>query len=400
SLSPAAVGPMAHATHFAVLPGVAGLLLLTREKREEPAGGAPAATLLPMFGAGVLFGVAVFMKQPAITFLGCGVVYLLIARRVRDSAIVAGGAAAVAAIAFLILAAAGVFPRFWFWTISYAREYATTRPLSLGLQSFRENFGPIVSYSPLLWIAAAAGLIAIVFDKNRDRRWMVLTVAASCALATVPGLYFRPHYFLIAMPAVALLVAAAFDGARRLMPPAVVAIGVAVVLFISVVQQSHAFMGFDNRKLIYALYGLDPVLDAPRIAGYLRDHTTPADSIAILGSEPEIYFYSGRRSATGYIYMYPLMEKQKFASQMQRELIGEVTRAQPRYLLLASMLRSWGRTPDSDPAIFDWVQKVVQGYQVEGIVEVFADRSVYAWGDDARRYRPSTTNIVTIYRRL
>src|SRR4029079_8608491 len=149
------------------------------------------------------FGVAVFMKQPAITFLVCAVIYLLVKRRVRDSAIVAGGAAAVAAVAFVILAAAGVFPRFWFWTISCAREYATPTPFSVGLKSLRDYFGPILSYSPLLWLTAVAGLVLVVLDRNRDRRWAVLAVVAACFLATVPGLYFRPHYFLIAMPAVA-----------------------------------------------------------------------------------------------------------------------------------------------------------------------------------------------------
>jgi hypothetical protein len=41
------------------------------------------------------------------------------------------------------------------------------------------------------------------------------------------------------------------------------------------------------------------------VASYLKEHTEPEDHLAILGSEPQIYFYSGRKSATGYIYTYP-----------------------------------------------------------------------------------------------
>jgi len=44
----------------------------------------------------------------------------------------------------------------------------------------------------------------------------------------------------------------------------------------------------------------------------------------VLGSEPQIYFYSGRRSATGYLYMYSLTEEQKYALRMQKEMIGEI----------------------------------------------------------------------------
>ena len=69
-----------------------------------------------------------------------------------------------------------------------------------------------------------------------------------------------------------------------------------------------------------------PFLSLFRIADYLREHTTPDDTIAVLGSEPEIYFYSHRHSATGYIYTYPLMEPQKYARQMQEEMIREIER--------------------------------------------------------------------------
>ena len=57
------------------------------------------------------------------------------------------------------------------------------------------------------------------------------------------------------------------------------------------------------------------------VAGYLRDHTNVGDRIAVLRSEPQIYFYSKRHSATGYIYTYGLMEPQSYARQMQEEMI-------------------------------------------------------------------------------
>ena len=46
--------------------------------------------------------------------------------------------------------------------------------------------------------------------------------------------------------------------------------------------------------------------------------------MAVLGSEPEIYFLARRHSATGYIYTYGLMEAQPFARRMQDEMIREI----------------------------------------------------------------------------
>ena len=47
---------------------------------------------------------------------------------------------------------------------------------------------------------------------------------------------------------------------------------------------------------------------AGKSAVILREHSAPDARIAILGSEPEILFYARRHSATGYIYMYDLLE--------------------------------------------------------------------------------------------
>jgi hypothetical protein len=54
----------------------------------------------------------------------------------------------------------------------------------------------------------------------------------------------------------------------------------------------------------------------------------------VIGSEPEIYFYAYRRSASGYIYMYYLTEPQRFATQMLDEMIREIEQAKPEYILI------------------------------------------------------------------
>ena len=79
-----------------------------------------------------------------------------------------------------------------------------------------------------------------------------------------------------------------------------------------------------DAELVRAQYGTNPFLESPEIGRYLTAHTTPADQIAILGSEPQILFYAHRRPATGYIYMYGLMEDQPFATRMQDEMMREV----------------------------------------------------------------------------
>jgi len=119
------------------------------------------------------------------------------------------------------------------------------------------------------------------------------------------------------------------------------------------------------------IYAANPFPEAVRVAEYLREHCNPMDTIAILGSEPEIYFYAHRQSATGYIYTYGLMEPQRFAGQMQREMMQEIEIARPKYLVFVGVATSWLRQPNSENEIFDWIKKyTAQDFALSGLVNI------------------------------
>src|SRR5256885_10570896 len=107
-------------------------------------------------------------------------------------------------------------------------------------------------------------------------------------------------------------------------------------------------------------YGPNPFPESVRVAEYLRDHTDVGDTIAVLGSEPQIYFYSKRHSATGYIYTYGLMEPQSYARQIQQEMIREIESARPKFLILVVINKSWLAGPDSDQTILRWGDPCVE----------------------------------------
>jgi hypothetical protein len=103
----------------------------------------------------------------------------------------------------------------------------------------------------------------------------------------------------------------------------------------------------------------DRFAEAVTVADYIQRHSSPQDRVAILGSEPEIYFYSHRHSASGYIYMYGMMEDQPFALKMQADMIEQVESARPRFMVYVGSEHSWGwamrdaKTRD----LFAWMQR-------------------------------------------
>jgi hypothetical protein len=155
--------------------------------------------------------------------------------------------------------------------------------------------------------------------------------------------------------------------------------------------QSDFFFRMAPLDACQRIYSSNPFVEAPVVAAYLRDRTDPTDTIAVLGSEPEIFFDAHRRSATGYIYTYGLMEVQPLALEMQKKMIAEIEAAKPKYIVFANVRCSWLTQPQSETEILKWSSDyLAQYYQPVGIIEPapFLDsvKSEFYWDDNTRQY--------------
>ena len=173
----------------------------------------------------------------------------------------------------------------------------------------------------------------------------------------------------------------------------------AVALSVPILLDKKIFFEVSPNQACGLIYPDNPFLESVRIGTYVREHTEPGDTIAVLGSEPEIYFYSHRHSATGYIYTYGLMEPQKYAQQMQQEMIREIEGARPKYLISVAMGYSWLRRPDSEDAIFTWANEyMAQNYTAAGFVNIKPTETDYFFGDVPQSVE-TLKNYILIYRR-
>jgi hypothetical protein len=153
------------------------------------------------------------------------------------------------------------------------------------------------------------------------------------------------------------------------------------------------------------MYGGEAFAQAPDVGRYLRSHTLPTETIAVLGSEPEIYFYAQRMSATGYIYTYPLLEPQPFALGMQQQMAREIEAARPVYVVWVEIDNSWTQPQDVDPPrfIFDWWTTYRRQYELEArwnLADAPAEQGLAAqmpFASPGSAYPP--TKAMLIYRR-
>jgi hypothetical protein len=148
-----------------------------------------------------------------------------------------------------------------------------------------------------------------------------------------------------------------------------VVVAVFVMAFASsLFEEGWFFSRADPISASRHVYPNDPFPESVVVGSYIQQHSSPSASIAVLGSEPQLMFYSRRRSATGYLYGYPLTEEQKYAVTMQREAISEIEAANPEYLVF---VRDWEIRPRSDTAIFDWAERyVARNYELVGVMRL------------------------------
>ena len=374
SASPSVLGLAGHATHFVVLAAVAGILILLYAiDTDRP---------VFLFCSGSCLGLAFLMKQPGIVFALFAVMYLIYCKRKRPLdwrsllarvGILCAGILWPFGVTCLALLWAGVFRNFWFWTFSYARAYATDISFSLGLQELRGAAADLFRMNTPIWFIVAGGLVALFWNRTaRSRAVFVTGLFILSFVGVSAGLYFRSHYFILLLPAVSLFSGLAVStvyetllqrGSRLAAISSLVFLG---ALAVSLFQQREFLFAPDSATACRRIYASNPFLEAQEVGEYLKTNASENARIAVFGSEPEIYFYSHRHSATGYIYTYGLMEDQKYADRMQREMMQEVTQSQPEFLVFVDDELSWLWQPGgSREAFFAWMQMYINTQYVK-----------------------------------
>jgi hypothetical protein len=455
---PKAAGLAGHATHFIslfVCAGVSALMMAQRRKSR-----------VWWFTSGTAFGLAILMKQHAVFFPLFILVWLLwkgLRGETQISAVsivlFCAGCIVPLSVTAIGFACAGLWHAFVLWTFQYARQYVSMLPMPAAPGQFATGFDPVFESGIWVWIFGIVGLVCVWRERDISRKpsphpdplpshpmgtereqpadavrsshddrqspgsqiqcsnvsgkspelaglIFLAGLAAAC-----PGFYFRNHYFIMAMPGLALLNAAFIltiakalkdhSQARwaKYVPLCLAAFIVGDLL------ANNARMWFERTpvQLSRELYTANPFPESVQIANYLKEHTSPADTIAVLGSEPQIFFLSHRHSASGFIYLYSLTEPQPLAPQMGREFISQIETARPKYVVLVNMALSWYSliSPDSlryASAIQNWWAGYSTNYDLVGAVKISADHpSQFNWNESSLSASVVTNDDILIY---
>ena len=390
SLSPDVLGLAGHATHYVVLPAMGGILLLLRAVETR--------AMKFYLAAGILFGLAFVMKQHGVFFGMFGGVFLIwerVAPRLlgpgngglgsrrsprrrageaialdwtalfKELAVFSAGCLLPYLGTCLWLWLAGVFPQFWFWTVSYGSKYASGIPLVKASDVTSATLRAIVGPNIVFWLLPWVGAVLMWWEERLDvnRRFLLAALSLFSLASISVGFYFRQHYFILLLPVLALLISVAVSRSILLLRgdksvELFLALGIVVVAVVAtgavLIGNGSVWFALTPKKAVEQIYASSVFGDTRAVADHIRENTKPDARIAVIGSEPEIYFYSGRRSATGHIYTYALMEKHPYALTMQEEMIRQIEEAKPEYVVFVQNHFSWLTQTESEKKIFNW----------------------------------------------
>ena len=412
SVSPSVLGTSAHATQFIVPFALGGTLLLIWAL--------DSGKYSALFVSGLLYGLAFMMKQHGVFFIAFGVIYFvwsMIRKQLPDLKRVTSGTGLfllASAIPFIgsciLLYAVGVFSKFWFWTFTYGSQYVSEVPLSNAVHNFMILAPWAIGPWGILWGIAGIGLTAIFWNKKARSSWFFLVGFALFSFLTIcPGFFFRSHYFVTMLPSVALLAGVAVSAMiqllserkRRFPLQIFPVLLIALAIVIPTLKMSDFLFRATPAEACRMMYSVNPFPESIEIGKYIKNHSTEDDKIAVLGSEPQLFFYANRKSATGYIYVYGLMEPHSYAFQMQLDMIHEIEKVRPQYVVFVNISLSWLPRPDSDRTILRWSQSYLSTkYRIVGLVEVIPGGNYKAyWDSDPRINKPPSEFNVYVLKR-
>jgi len=143
------------------------------------------------------------------------------------------------------------------------------------------SFPGVVRPALFVWIIAGVGVTAFLWDReNRPRAFFVGSFLLFSFLAVCPGFFFRQHYFIQMLPAVALLAGIAVSSATQRLTSAghgLLVTAIPVFLFLIACANS-----IDNQKLFFfkmnplaacrSVYNENPFPEAVQVANYIDSH--------------------------------------------------------------------------------------------------------------------------------
>jgi len=319
-------------------------------------------SFIKIFFAGILFAAALLFKYTIISFLPLLLVAFLFNKKeffsLRIKNLIVFSAGLLLAVIAVILLYFFTNSLSAFWDIQF-----TQTPLYTKIAYETETAGYISSqliklfaysvYSPLIWLSLGAFIYTVIKSKLEFPELIILTWVVSTLFSLIIQWKFYYYHFLVIAPALSVgavlglaVIKSMLRDKKTLYRFILIAfiLGFSAFAFKPYIQNYDTLLSFvsgkEDLESVYVKNGFttDSVFmigKTFRAVEIVKDETSIEDGIYVWGFDPLIYYLSGRKSVSRFIYNFPLLWKGENTS-FRKEFMAEIEKKNPKLLILST----------------------------------------------------------------
>lgn len=248
-----------------------------------------------LVAAGLLAAAAVLVKQSAVDSLAVVLAVAAVSTARRRALPLAVGGTAIPLGGALVWAAAVGWRAWWYAVVSFQAGVAGTLTLDGRLAATLRTLRYVAP--DLLGVALGAAVGVAVVLRLRHGWWPAVLWAGVAVGAVLASPFGNPHYWVQAVVPLAVLLGLAGAVVSRRTAVGLVALAVAVPLAVQV----HLATSPPTTRAAFVVHNRTQ-LAAPSVAGWLRAHSRPQDTVYAFVAGAEIYLEAGRSTRYPYLW--------------------------------------------------------------------------------------------------
>ncbi len=416
AMSPHTSGFTVQAEHLMMMFVCGGLLLLIYAINSN--------SIISFFVAGILICFSFLIKQSGIFFIFYGGLVLLVyywikkdqslMRGIKNSLVYAAGVF-ILFIAFLIIMLSyGVFDEMKYWIFERAGSYVSKHSVKEGFEFLKLNFSKNATHYELFWISGLLGIVLIFFTRlSSYKKFILLAFAVLSFLTIVPGFRFLGHYWIQTLPAVSIFIGITVMFLIELLSKVIkqstaqilVFSVFTILLIIHLNNNKKYYFNPNNTEVLREVYQMNPFPEAKVLGDFIKENTNEEDKIALIGSEPQVHIYSGRRCVSKFKYYFSVLMSDTTtypeSKDRQMEFIEDIIREKPKYMIVFRHRNSIWASPNGSYMIFNRFDEITnKDYNLICFVDMISDfNTQYIWYDKLNQYEPTGLFSILLFER-
>ncbi|MES2836967.1 MAG: glycosyltransferase family 39 protein [Bacteroidota bacterium] len=320
------------------------------------------------------------------------------------------GGVSIVALLFLIIYSKGSFDDMYYWTFEHSKQYVGAMPFEEGIKYFKYTRDAILENYKMFWYHSILAVLLIWFKGiDLKLKFFGLTLSLFSFLTVVPGFYFYGHYFIQTIPGFSVVAGLTYycfntilKNTFKVKKEGVKYLYLVVFCFLTFSHfnaQKSYYLSPNYEQILRTIYGNNPFPESMEIANYINANAKPEDNIVLIGSEPQIYFYTNKKCPSRHAYFTALVNNVPKHKEWQKEFISDVEKVKPRYFVFFKHSISLLVQQGADTYVFEWANKYInENYKLVGLIDMPPNaRSIYVWNEQLNTYKPTSETIIYIF---